>query len=170
MHAEPLATWPTSPPLLRHEHLHIVLLAVTMIKAISTFTDASALFGGIDDMAALTVMALALNPLCAIAAFIFTLQGRLSGAICALAAIVVLNWLSDMVSVVLHGFDFAGSISLTLVTTLQIVGYPLMAACAIAFALGEEYLVTATTLVTLPMLVSAGSIVAFAIGVTIYGF
>ena len=170
MRAQAIAALPAPPALPRHDHLRIVLLAVTMIKGISTFSDASGLFGGIDDMAALTVVALALDPLCAVAAFMLTLQGRLSGAVCALAAIIMLNWLSDMVAVVLHGFDTAGSLGLTLVTALQIVGYPLMAACAIALALREERLVAAAILVTLPMLVSAGSIVAFAIGVAIDGF
>jgi hypothetical protein len=169
MRAQVLATLP-APALLRHDHLRIVLLAVTMIKAISTFSDASGLLGGTEDMAALTIMALALNPLCAVMAFALTLQGRLCGAVCALAAIVVLNWFSDMVAVVLHGFDTAGSVSLTIVTAVQILGYPLMAACAIALALREERLVTAAILVTVPMLISAGSIIAFAIGVAIYGF
>ncbi|UTD28512.1 hypothetical protein [Bradyrhizobium sp. WD16] len=170
MRAQLPATLPGPPALLQHEHLRIVLLAVTMIKAISTLGDAAGLFGGIDGMAALTVLALALDPLCAIAAFILTLQGRLSGAICALAAIIVLNWFSDMVPVVLHGFDTAGSLSLTLVMELQIVGYPLIAACAIALALRAERLIAATILVILPMVVSAGSLVAFAIGVAIYRF
>jgi hypothetical protein len=154
----------------QHEYLRIVLLTITMIKAISTFTDASGLLGGAGDMAGLTIAALALNPLCALAAFALTMQNRLGPAICVLAGTVVLNWLSDIVSLTLHDFDTSGGLSVTLMTVLQTVGYPLMAASAVVLALRGERLGAATVLIALPMLVAAASVATFAVGMAIYGF
>lgn len=165
-----VAVWPPPAAIAQHEDLRIVLLTITMIKAISTFTDASGLLGGAGDMAGLTIAALALNPLCAIAALALTLQNRLRAAICMLAATLVLNWLSDIVSLTLHDFDASAGLGLTLMTVLQTVGYPLMAASAIVLALRGERLGAATILVALPMLVAAASVATVAVGIAIYGF
>jgi len=45
-----------------------------------------------------------------------------------------------------------------------------MAACAIALAVRNTSLTAATVMVSLPTVVAAGSLLVFAIGISIYGF
>jgi hypothetical protein len=76
--------------------------------------------------------------------------------------------LNYMPSVVLHGLDFAGLSAFQ--TPLQIIAFPLMAACAIALAARSERLGLATMLVSIPTLFNIAAVIAFAISVLLYGF
>jgi hypothetical protein len=55
-------------------------------------------------------------------------------------------------------------------TLPQMLGLPLMAACAIALVLRDQRPWLAGTLVMLPTLLSALGVLAFAISVTLFGF
>jgi hypothetical protein len=71
--------------------------------------------------------------------------------------------------VVRHGLGF-GSLHSTLEGTAQIIAFPLMAACAIAYAARGRRLGIATALVSIPTFWFWLGVIAFAIGVSIYGF
>ena len=86
----------------------------------------------------------------------------------ALAALALMNWLNYMPSVVLHGLDFSGLSAFQ--TPVQIIAFPLMAACAIALAARGERLGLATMLASIPTLFNVAAVIAFGISVLLYGF
>ena len=83
-------------------------------------------------------------------------------------ALVVMNWLNFMPSVVRHGLDFRGVSAFE--TPVRIIAFPLMAACAIALAARGQRPGLATLLVSIPTLYSVFAVIAFGIGVVLYGF
>jgi hypothetical protein len=105
----------------------------------------------------------------ALAALVFAAVGNVRYSIIALGAMVMMTWLNYMPSVVRHGLGFEGLYS-TLQGTVQIVVFPLMAACGIAYAARNQRLGIATALVSIPAFWFMFGVVAFAIGVSIYGF
>jgi hypothetical protein len=74
-----------------------------------------------------------------------------------------------MPSVVAHGLEFKGALS-AVETVSKVIAFPLMAACAIAYAAHDEHLGRATLLVAVPTLFIVVLLVGFAVGVMIYGF
>ncbi|MBR0825983.1 hypothetical protein JQ596_10580 [Bradyrhizobium manausense] len=111
---------------------------------------------------------LATHPVLALTALVFAAIGHMRGAILALAAITFMALLNLMPSVVQHGFDLPGMSAL--MTSAQIVVFPLMAAGAIACAIGDQRLDLAVLLVSVPTLVNLVNVMASALGVTIHGF
>ena len=110
----------------------------------------------------------AAHPLLALTALAFATIGRLRYAIMALGALVLMNWLNDMPSVVRHGFDFGGISAFQ--TPMQIIAFPLMGACAIALTARSQRLGLATLLVSIPTLFGVLAVIAFGISVFLYGF
>jgi hypothetical protein len=86
----------------------------------------------------------------------------------ALGALVLMNWLNYMPSVVRHGLDFGGLSAFQ--TPVQIIAFPLMGACAIALAARKERLGLAALLVSIPTLFDVLAVIAFGISVFLYGF
>ncbi|XSC46050.1 hypothetical protein ACF1BQ_008855 [Bradyrhizobium sp. RDT10] len=86
----------------------------------------------------------------------------------ALGALVFMTWLNFMPSVVRHGLDFRGVSAFE--TPVRMIAFPLMAACAIAFAARGQRLGLATLLVSIPTLFGVIAVIAFGIGVFLYGF
>ncbi|HEX7790503.1 MAG TPA: hypothetical protein VF467_08280 [Afipia sp.] len=171
----PTAADPASPaPALRLMGLRIVLIIMAAIEMFQGISSAPVLFGDMSHIgsgigAGLVKAHLAAHPLLAIAAIVFAAMGRVRHAIVALGAIIIMTWLSDMPSVVLHGLEFKSAFS-TIETMSKIIAFPLMAACAIAYAAHDEHLGRATLLVSIPTLFGVVMIVGFAIGVMMYGF
>ena len=89
---------------------------------------------------------LAAHPVLAVAALVFAAMGRVRHAIIALGTIIIMGWLSDMPSVVARGLEFKSTFS-AVETTAKIIAFPLLAACAIAYAAHNEHLGRATLLV-----------------------
>ncbi|HAP11014.1 MAG TPA: hypothetical protein DCR50_09195, partial [Afipia sp.] len=112
---------------------------------------------------------LAAHPVLAIAAIVFAAMGRVRHAIVALGTIIIMAWLSDMPSVIAHGLAFRSAFG-AVETTAKVIAFPLIAACAIAYAAHNEHLGRATFLVAVPTLFNLVLLVGFAIGVMIYGF
>ena len=79
---------------------------------------------------------IASHPVLALAALALATIGRLRYAIMALGALVLMNWLNYMPSVVRHGLDFGGLAAFQ--TPVQIIAFPLMGACAIALAARKD--------------------------------
>lgn len=173
---EPAATAETAPaPTQRHLGLRVVLIIVAIIEAFDALSSVSILFGDMSEIPGpglggfLIKAHIAAHLPLALAALVFAAIGRVRYAIIALGAVVAMTWLNLMPSVVLHGLEF-GSGFLALQTTAQIIAFPLMAACAIALAARDRRLGLATALVSIPTLFNVLGIIAFAIGVSLYGF
>jgi hypothetical protein len=154
--------------------LRILLIIAALIEAFDALPSAAILLGDMSDIpgpgigGAIIKAHLATHPVLALAALMFAAIGYLRHAIIALGAIVAMTWLNYMPSVVLHGFDFGGAAALQ--TPLQIIAFPLMAACGIAYAARNERLGLAAALVSIPSFMGVFGVIAFAIGVALHGF
>lgn len=173
--ATPVIADPAAPaPAPRLLPLRIALIVLAAIEAWFGFSDAPTLFGDMSHIGpglggGLVKAHLALHPLLATAALAFAATGRVRQAIIALGTIIITNWLSDMPSVVGHGLEFRSAFS-AVETTARIIGFPLVAACAIAYAAHNEHLGRATLLVAVPTLFTIVLLVGFIVGVMIHGF
>lgn len=155
--------------------LRIVLIIVALIEAYDGFSNVSALFGDMSEIpgpglgGGLVKAHLAAHPVLAVAALVFAAMGRVRHALVALGTIMIMGWLSDMPSVVAHGFAVKGAFS-AVETIARIVAFPLMAACAIAYAAHDRHLGSATLLVSIPTLFKVVLVVGFIVSVVKYGF
>jgi hypothetical protein len=166
------ASVPIRPP--RLLGLYLLLIIIAAIEAFDGLSHTPILF---DDMSkipgpgvggAIIKAYIASHPLLALAALALATIGRLRYAIIALGALVLMNWLNYMPSVVRHGLDFRGVSAFE--TPVRIIAFPLMAACAIALAARGERLGLATVLVSVPTLYSVFAVIAFGIGIILYVF
>jgi hypothetical protein len=163
---------PIRPP--RLLGLYLLLIIIAAIEAFDGLSNVPMLFGDMSKFpgpglgGAIIKAYVASHPVLALAALAFATIGRLRYAIMALGALVLMNWLNYMPSVVLHGFDFGGLSAFQ--TPLQIIAFPLMGACAIALAARNERLGLATMLVSIPTLFNVAAVIAFGISVFLYGF
>lgn len=154
--------------------LRTVLIVMAVIEMFHSMSDAPVLFGDMSHIGSgigsgLVKAHLAAHPVLAIAAIAFASLGYVRHAIIALGTIIIMTWLSDMPSVVAHGLEFKSAFS-AMETIAKVIAFPLIAACAIAYAAHNEHLGRATFLVAVPTLFNVVMIVGFAIGVMIYGF
>ena len=154
--------------------LYLLLIMIAAIEAFEGLSHAPMLFGDMSEIpgsglsSAIIKMCIAAHPILALAALGFATVGRLRYAIMTLGALVLMNWLNYMPSVVRHGLDFGGLSAFQ--TPVQIIAFPLMGACAIAFAARKERLGLATMLVSIPTLFDVLAVIAFGISVFLYGF
>ena len=118
----------------------------------------------------LTSLKLALAPVIAGAALYFAIRRKLPHAIVALATLMLVNWLTELPSIAIHGMEMKDGGIYSLVIAAQRFLYPLLAVAAMALALRNERLMTATVLTAIPTIVQWLGVAAFAVGVAIYGF
>ena len=153
--------------------LYLLLILVAAIEAFDGLSHVPTLFGDMSEIpgsgvgGAIIKAYIASHPLLALAALALATMGR-RYAIMALGALLLMNWLNYMPSVVRHGLDFGGLSALQ--TPMQIIAFPLMGACAIALAARKERLGLATMLVSIPTLFGVLAVIAFGISVFLYGF
>ncbi|CAN5487611.1 hypothetical protein BH10PSE11_BH10PSE11_23150 [soil metagenome] len=173
--ATPIDDQPTAPvPAPRMLGLRTVLFILAAIEAWFGLSDAPSLFGDLTQIGSgigsgLIKAHLAAHPVLAVAALLFAALGHVRHAIIALGTIIIMAWLSDMPSVIAHGLEFKSVFS-AVETTARVIAFPLIAACAIAYAAHNEHLGRATLLVAIPTLFTVVLLVGFAISVMIYGF
>ena len=154
--------------------LYLLLIIMAAIEAFDGLSHLPALFGNMSEIpgpgvgGAIIKAHIASHPLLALAALVFATVGRLRYAIMALGVLVLLTWLNFMPSVVRHGLDFRGVSAFE--TPVRIIAFPLMAACAIALSARSQRLGLAVALVSIPTLYSVCAVIAFGIGIMIYGF
>ena len=154
--------------------LYLLLILIAAIEAFDGLSHVPTLFGDMSEIpgpgigGAIIKAYIAVHPLLALASLALATIGRLRCAIMALGALVLMNWLNDMPSVVRHGLDFKGLSAFE--TPMQIIAFPLMGACAIALAARSQRLGLATLLVGIPTLYGVMAVVAFGIGVFLHGF
>ena len=154
--------------------LYLLLILIAAIEALDGLSHLPALFGDTSEIpgpgvgGAIIKAYIAVYPLLALAALALATIGRMRYAIMALGALVLMNWLNYMPSVVRHGLDFNGLSAFE--TPMRIIAFPLMGACAIALAARGQRLGLATLLVSLPTLYGVLAVVAFGISVFLHGF
>jgi hypothetical protein len=93
----------------------------------------------------------ACHPLLSLAALALAAKGRVRHAIVALGAVETMRWLTYMPSVVRNGLRLDDGFDIQW-TAAQIFVFPVIAACAIAFAARDERLRLATALIAVPTL------------------
>lgn len=172
--ADPAAPESPPKPAPRMLGLRAVLIVLALIEAWWGFSDAPTLFGDMSHIGTgigggLVKAHLAAHPVLAIAAIVFAVMGRVRHAIIALGTIIIMAWLSDMPSVVSHGFELKSAFGI-MESSARIIAFPLVAACAIAYAAHNEHLGRATFLVAVPTLFNMILLVGFAVSVIRYGF
>jgi len=154
--------------------LYLLLIIIAAIEAFEGLSHAPMLFSDVTEIpgpglgGAIIKTYIASHSLLALAALGLATVGRLRYAIMALGALVLMNGLNYMPSVVRHGLDFGGLSALQI--PVQIVAFPLMGACAIALAARKERLRLATMLVSIPTLFDVLAVIAFGISVFLHGF
>lgn len=177
MTTAPVLAAPTAPAASapRHLGLRAVLVIAALFEAAQALPDVPMLFGDMSEIPGpgfggfLIKAYMATHAPLALAALLFAAIGNVRYAIIALGAVVMMTWLNWMPSVVRHGLKFAGLYG-SLQEAAQIIAFPLMAACAIAYAARGRRLGIATALVSIPTFWFWLGVIAFAIGVSIYGF
>ena len=105
----------------------------------------------------------------AAAALWLAFRGELRHAIMALAAMMLFEWVSELPSLFIHGYEASASL-IGLVLFAKVFVYPVIAIIAIVLAVKNEQLPIAIVLVGLPLAVTIFGVVAFAVSVMIYGF
>ena len=154
--------------------LYLLLIIVAAVETFDGLSNAPMLFGDMSNIpgpgigGAIIKAYIASHPVLALVALAFATIGRLRYAIITLGALVLMTWLHFMPSVVRHGFDFDGISAFE--TPVRIIAFPLMAVCAIAIAVRGERLGLATMLVSIPTLYGVAAVIAFGIGIFLYGF
>ena len=154
--------------------LYLLLIIIAAIESFDGLSNASMLFGDTSQIpgsgvgGAIIKAYIASHPVLALAALGFATIGRLRYAIIALGALVLMTWLNFMPSVVRHGLDFNGISAFE--TPVRIIAFPLMGACAVALAARNQRLGLAAMLVSIPTLYSVAAVIAFGIGIFLYGF
>jgi hypothetical protein len=154
--------------------LYLLLIIIAAVEAFEGLSHAPMLFGDMSGIpgaglgGAIIKMYIAAHPLLALAALALATVGQLRYAVMALGALVLMNWLNYLPSVVRHGLDFGGLSAFQ--TPVQIIAFPLMGACAIALAARKERLGLAALLVSIPTLFDVLAMIAFGISVFLYGF
>jgi hypothetical protein len=119
---------------------------------------------------ALASINLALAPLLAGAALIFTALGKIRYAVLALAALTLVGWvLSSLPSIAIHGIKFSLEFG-DLEGLFYYFVVPVVAAAAALLALKDKRLALASVLACLPALAKWIGLVVFIITIMIYGF
>jgi hypothetical protein len=160
-----------------HPRLRIALIVLASIVAIGALRDVPGIFYEFDHKTALGQFAqtlsrvdLALAVPITLAALFFALAGNLRYAIAALAIRQLVDWICDTpTSIAIHGIEWSLTYGGINVFWIQVV-IPLVALAALYLAWRNERLVLATALVALPTIFFSLNVLAFAIGVMIYGF
>jgi hypothetical protein len=124
------------------------------------------------------IATIVLRPIAAAAALFFVVRGKIPYALVAMAFIILMSWLSYVPSIRLHGLDLSGNLNeITLGSAMvtaglffQVIIAPMLALVIAALALTGTRLTLATVLAILPTLVQVLGVIAFGIGVAIYGF
>lgn len=166
----------TAPAVAPQKSVRIALLALAILECLGALKGLGVLLGDGAELSgggwghAAVMAGLTAAPLLAFAALAFAMRGNLRFAIMAIAGIVLLTALSYLPSAMLHGLHQSGSGLYGLHAAAKLILFPLMALAAIALAARDQRLGLATILVWVPMLAGILSLVAFSLGVGLYGF
>jgi hypothetical protein len=87
-----------------------------------------------------------------------------------MAIVILVGWISYLPSIQLHGLELRGDGAGGLFTVALVILPPILVLAIAALALTGKRLTLATVLALLPTLIGILSVVAFGIGIAIYGF
>jgi hypothetical protein len=155
--------------------LYLLLILIAAIEAFDGLSHVPTLFGDMSEIPGpgfggfLIKAYIASHAPLALAALLFAAIGSVRYAIIALGAVVMMTWLNYMPSVMRYGLGF-DNLYTTLQGAAQIIAFPLMGACGIAYAARGRRLGVATALVSIPTFWFWLGVIAFAISVSIHGF
>lgn len=156
--------------------LRIAVIVLALIKVVSSLSDLTA-FANLSEYAGkgfaqyLLLAGLAIFPFLAIPALIFAFKGDPRRAIMALAAMVIVGFLTDSFpALFIHGLELSGSAAVNLDYLGRLVVFPLLAVVAFVLARRNEKLGLATVFVFLPTIANILGVIAFAVGVMRHGF
>src|SRR3977135_1089913 len=135
----------------RHRALRVFLIVIATIETVGSLSNLPGLFGGLSAISSgvgqwIINAGLAILPVPAIAALAFAVKGRLDRAIMAIAAIVLVIWITYLPPVYAHPADFAGAGWSGAYDIVQMVVFPLLALAAIVLALRKKLLTLAAIL------------------------
>jgi hypothetical protein len=154
-----------------------LLVAAAALEFLGGVRDLPVLFGNLSEVpgpglgGAIILAKIALQPILGLIALVCAWTGRLRESLLAMAAIVLMTWLSFLPSVALHGLDFKGKNAfINSHIFLQVVLAPFLAAIVAAMAIRNRFTPMAVLLAIVPTLAGVLGVLAFAIGVAIYGF
>lgn len=161
----------------RHGWLRTGLVLVAAYQLIDGLSNAPLIFADYHHATAylrfaqaLVSVKLALNPPVAAAALLFAVTGRLRQAILALAAFILLGFLlDDLWSFPIHGLELSLDYGGFVVFVHHFV-FPAVALAGATLALKDRRLGLAGLLVCFPTLFDLAGILAFAVGIMLYGF
>jgi hypothetical protein len=116
------------------------------------------------------VATIILRPIAAAVTLFFLVRGNLPGALVSMAIVILVGWISYLPSIQLHGLELQGDGAGGLFTVALVILPPILVLAIAALALTGKRLTLATVLALLPTLIGILSVVAFGIGIAIYGF
>jgi hypothetical protein len=155
----------------------LVLLIAAAIKLFGGLSSLPILFGDLSQVpgpglgGAIIIAEIVLQPILALAALFFTIRGKIPYALIAMAFIILMNWLSYVPSLQLHGVNFGDGDPITgALLFAKIVLAPLLSLVVAGLALMEKHLTLATVLAVVPTILDIIGVAIFAVGVAIYGF
>jgi hypothetical protein len=154
----------------------LLLLIVAIIELMGGIGALPILAGNLDEIPGpglggkIIIATIILHPIAAAVALFFLVRGHLPGALVSMAVVILLGWISYLPSIQLHGLEPQGDGAGGLFTFALIILPPVLVVAITALALTGKRLTLATILALLPTLISILSVVAFGIGVAIYGF
>lgn len=172
-----MSTSRDSPPSSPWERrLYVPILIVAILETLNALSNL-VIFGDLSEYRDsgfaqwLLIAAVAIYPVPALAALIFAIKADLRRAVMALAAIVIVAWFMDYLpSFFVHGLEFLEGGITGLHLFAMMVVFPLLAVVALVLAYRRQRLVLAAVLASLTTVANVLAIVAFAVGVWIYGF
>jgi hypothetical protein len=171
------ATTPANAPSAALDRvLRIVVFLFGMIEGILHLSDLSILSGditripGADPEGLMFLAAIVLHPVLGFAAAACALTKKLRLGLAALALLALMPWVRDLPSLIREGFQMSGSAYLNADAIFRTAIQPVIGLGALSAAWLNRHLTAATLALTLPTLVKAAGIAAFAISVMLYGF
>jgi len=166
-------TLTSSPPGSKLRVAVIILAIIKTLGSLSSLTVFSDLSEYWDKGFAqwLILAGIAIFPVLAVAALILAIKGDVRRAIMAIAAIVILNFFTDhLPSMFIHGLELRGGVVTSLEVFAQMIVFPLLAVVAFVLARRNDRLPVAALFASLTTIGKILGVIAFAIGVSIYGF
>lgn len=156
--------------------LRVAVIILAIVETLGTLSSLT-VFGNLSEYRDsgfaqwLLIAGLAIYPILAVAALIFALKGDLARAIMAMAAIVIATWFADhLPSMFIHGLEFLTGGVNGLYLFAQMVVFPLLAVVSFVLARRNERLWLALLFASLSTVANIAGVIAFGIGVAIYGF
>ncbi len=162
----------------------LLLLIAAMIEFLGALGNLPLLFGNLDEVPGpglagqIIIATIIVRPIAAAAALFFLIRGKIVPALIAMAMVILAHWFIYLPSIQLHGLDLGANLGevtlgaawVTANLVFQLVIAPVIALAVTGLALTGKQPTLATLLAGLPTFIGALGVLAFGIGVAIYGF